>query len=79
MPAQVAEGTMEKVESLGTVGDRADEVLLVNLENMITSKARARRSHLRKEQISQGVLSRVLQSLGRLVYEEVCSTATILS
>ena len=70
---------MEKMESLGSVGDREDEALLINLENMITSKARARRSHLRKEQISQGVLARVLLSIGRLVYEEVCSTATILS
>jgi len=70
---------MEKMETLGTVGNREDEKLLINLENMITSKARSRRSHLRKEQISQGVLARILLSQGRLVYEEVSSTATIPS
>jgi hypothetical protein len=63
---------MEDVESLGTVlDDSDDEVLMSGLESSITTKARGRRSHLRKEQLSQGVLSHVLQSLGRIVYEEV--------
>ena len=65
--------TMEDIAPIGPVRNaNGDEVKLDKLEKRQTSVARKRRKYLRKEQLSQGVLNRLLMSLGRLTYEEVC-------
>ena len=45
---------------------------LPKLQKSIGNSAKARYLQLRKEQLSQGVLSAMLRSLGRILVEEVC-------
>ena len=49
----------------------AIEILTVKLDARNNKCAKDRKNHLRKEQLSQGVLKRIIQSLGRLTFEEV--------
>jgi hypothetical protein len=65
-----AVGVCSVVESVETLTSGVD-LNMTDVDKTITRLARKRATHLRKEQLSQGVLNRVLQSLGRLVYEEV--------
>ena len=44
---------------------------LPKLQKSIGNSAKARHLHLRKEQLSQGVLSAMLRSLGRILVEQV--------
>ena len=45
---------------------------LPKLQKSIANSAKVRYVQLRKEQLSQGVLSAMLRSLGRLLVEQVC-------
>lgn len=62
---------LEVVAPLGTVTAVGQTVLLVQLDARNARFAKDRRNHLRKEQLSQGVLHRIIKSLGRLMFEEV--------
>ena len=66
---------VESVEAADTIGEveTMDETptTLEKLQALLARSGKDRNSHLRKEQLSQGVLNAVLQSLGRLVLEQV--------
>jgi len=62
---------VEVCESLGEVQCGSETALLVKLDEVCRMNAKKRTRHLRKEQVSQGVLKRLLLSLGRFSYEEV--------
>jgi hypothetical protein len=71
-------GEIEVVESLGneTVGGK--ELVLAKLDTRCNHLARLRKTHLRKEQLSQGVLMRLLKVLGRLALEEVGTNVALV-
>jgi hypothetical protein len=57
-------GEVQRLSSTHPVG-------LEKLQALLATSGKNRNNHLRKEQISQGVLSTLLRSLGRLVVEQV--------
>jgi hypothetical protein len=64
---------LELTNPIGEVTCGDETVLMHKIDKRCRSFAKSRRTHLRKEQISLGVLKRLLQSMGRFSYEEVCS------
>jgi len=66
-------GDLELTNPIGEVTCGNETVVMTKIDGRCKSFAKGRRSHLRKEQISLGVLKRLMQSMGRFSYEEVCS------
>jgi hypothetical protein len=73
------EHTAESIEPIANVQMAGGkEFVMSQVGKAQTSLARKRKHHLRKEQLSQGVLKRLLQTLGRLTYDEVCACSFVL-
>jgi hypothetical protein len=71
-----AKGTVADLELTNPIGEvTCGETVVVmdKIDRRCRGFAKSRRTHLRKEQISLGVLKRLLQSMGRFSYEEVGS------
>ena len=63
---------MEMAETIGEVMIPGEEpATLEKLQGLCSKEGRDRNTHLRKEQLSQGVLSAMLRTLGRYVLEQV--------
>jgi hypothetical protein len=64
--------TEEVASTIGDVGPVGGlPTTLDKLQAQLTKTGKDRNLHLRKEQLSQGVLGALLQSLGRLLLEQV--------
>jgi len=72
-----AKGTLSGPEIVVHIRDVTycgnETFVLEKIDKRCRSYAKSRRTHMRKEQISLGVLKRRLQSIGRFSYEEVGS------
>jgi hypothetical protein len=70
---ETTEGSTELSDNIGEQMDPATKTptKLDKLQSLLTKSGKNRNAHLRKEQLSQGVLSTLLRSLGRLVEEQV--------
>jgi len=64
---------LEVVQPIGEVKCGNATYLLDKIDKRCIVHAKSRRTHMRKEQISLGVLKRLLESIGRFSYEEVGS------
>jgi hypothetical protein len=69
------------LEDAGTIGEvetvPGQPILLPKLQQQLIKTAKLQKTHLRKEQISQGVLKPLLRSLGRIILEQVCACVSI--
>jgi hypothetical protein len=72
----VAEGQKFKQEDVETITLEGYGEFKAIMETQ-TKAVRARRAHVRKEQLSQGVLQQLLRTLGRLVIEQVLSSFSL--
>jgi hypothetical protein len=73
-PKDTANNVPESTPDLEKVMGPEGEVILAHVQKANLKVARSRLNHLRKEQLSQGVLNRILQTLGRFSIQEVIQT-----
>ena len=73
---EIANETVEAADSIGVVEgvSGGPPATLEKLQGLMAKTGKDRNAHLRKEQLSQGVLNALLRSLGRLVVEQVHCT-----
>jgi hypothetical protein len=71
--SEMSENSIEMSANIGDLQKLTSTmpVTLEKLQALLSKSGKTRNLHLRKEQISQGVLNALLRSLGRLVVEQV--------